>query len=406
MQVQAERVQAAKTDLDPFGEDILSDPYDFHEHLREAGPVVWVERYGVWAVARYAEVKETLSDWQTFVSTAGVGIVNTERVEAELAPGVRLPGLLLDAAPAVHARTRTVLTRILSPAGIRRLRESFEAVAVVMIDDILSRGQFDGIKDLAEPYALKVFLDAIGLREEGRENFLPYGAMVFNSLGPRNHLYNQSIPNAEYLVKWMASCCSREALVPGGMGSEIFDAADAGEISEDEASMLLRSFLSAGMDTTINAIGNTLYCLAENPDQYKMLCADTSLIRQAFDEALRFESPVQAFFRTAGKSVTMGGADIAEGDKIMALLGAANRDPRQWENPDRFEVSRRATGHMAFGTGMHGCVGQAISRMEADAILSVLARKVSAIEKRGIATRRLNNTLRALDRLPLSVVPA
>jgi cytochrome P450 len=211
--------------------------------------------------------------------------------------------------------------------------------------------------------------------------------------------------NAGPVREWIMSKCSRAALAPGGLGMQIFEAVDAGELSEDEAGMLVRSFLSAGIDTTVYGLGNALYCMARYPEQWRVLRENPNLIRGAFEEVLRFEAPVQSFFRTTTREVEVGGVRLGDGEKVLLLFAAANRDPRRWERPDTFDVTRRAAGHMTFGTGIHGCVGQAVARLETEAILTALARRVASFELMGEPERRLNNTLRGFDRIPLRVVP-
>jgi cytochrome P450 len=394
-------VERAVSSVDPFSHTFLRDPYPHHEAMREAGPVVWLERYGIWAMARHQEVRDALTDWQTYCSGAGVGLSDFRKE-----PPWRPPSIILEADPPLHTRTRAVLTRILSPAAINVLRETLVREAEALVDRLLAKGEFDGVADLAEAYPLKVFPDSVGISEEGRENLLPYGNMVFNGFGPRNDLFNKAMANAGPVRDWIMSKCSRAALAPQGLGMQIFQAVDAGELTEAEAGMLVRSFLSAGVDTTVYGLGNALYCFAKYPQQWAILRENPSLIRLAYEEVLRFEAPVQTFFRTTTKAVDVGGVNLGEGEKVLLFLAAANRDPRRWERPDEFDVRRRATGHMTFGTGIHGCVGQAVARLEAEAVLGALARRVTSIEMTAEPTRRLNNTLRGLDTLPLRVVPA
>lgn len=385
---------------DPFSHSFLRDPYPHHEALREAGPAVWLERYGIWAMARHEQVRDALTDWQTYCSSAGVGLSDFRKE-----PPWRPPSIILEADPPLHTRTRAVLTRILSPAAIRMLRDTFEREAEKLIARLVERREFDGVADLAEAYPLKVFPDAVGISEQGRENLLPYGTMVFNSFGPRNDLFDAAMANAGPVRDWIMSKCSRAALAPGGLGMQIFGAVDAGELTEDEAGMLVRSFLSAGIDTTVYGLGNALYCMARYPEQWRRLREAPNLIRGAFEEVLRFEAPVQTFFRTTTRAVDVAGVHLGDGEKVLLLLAAANRDPRRWDNPDTFDVSRRAAGHMTFGTGIHGCVGQAVARLETEAILTALAGRVASLELTGEPQRRLNNTLRGFDTLPLRVVP-
>jgi 4-methoxybenzoate monooxygenase (O-demethylating) len=387
--------------IDPFSHAFLGDPYPHHEAMRETGPVVWLEQYGIWAMARHQEVRDALTDWQTYCSGAGVGLSDFRKE-----PPWRPPSIILEADPPLHTRTRAVLTRILSPAAINILRETFAREAEALADRLVQRREFDGIADLAEAYPLKVFPDAVGLAEQGRENLLPYGNMVFNSFGPRNDLFDKAMANAGPVRDWIMSKCSRAALAPDGLGMKIFDAVDGGELSEEEAGMLVRSFLSAGIDTTVYGLGNALYCFATNPAQWTILRENPNLIRGSFEEVLRFEAPVQTFFRTTTKAVEVGNVKIGDGEKVLLFLAAANRDPRRWDRPDTFDVRRRATGHMTFGTGIHGCVGQAVARLESEAIFGALAKRVASFEMIGKPERRLNNTLRGLDTLPLRVKAA
>jgi cytochrome P450 len=384
--------------VDPFSHAFLHDPYPYHEELREAGPVVWLEQYGIWTMARHEQVRDALTDWQTYCSSAGVGLSDFRKE-----PPWRPPSIILEADPPLHTRTRAVLTRMLAPAAIQVLRETFKREAEALIAWLVEKREFDGVADLAEAYPLKVFPDAVGISEEGRENLLPYGTMVFNSFGPRNDLFNKAMANAGPVRDWIMSKCSRAALAPNRLGIQIFQAVDAGELSEEEAGMLVRSFLSAGIDTTVYGLGNALYCLARYPEQWTILRNNPNLIRGAFEEVLRFEAPVQTFFRTTARSVDVGDVRLGDGEKVLLFLAAANRDPRRWDRPDTFDVSRRAAGHMTFGTGIHGCVGQAIARLETEAILTALASRVVSFELTGEPQRRLNNTLRGFDSLPLRV---
>jgi len=217
-------------------------------------------------VARHEDVQRVLSDWETFSSAAGVGLAdfNTEQPW-------RPPSLVLEADPPLHTRTRKVLTRVLSPGNIRKLRDQFAREAEALVDRVVALGHFDGIKDFAEPYPVKAFPDALGLAAEGREHLLLYGSMVFNSFGPRNTLIEAAFANADAVRGWIMENCARRKLTPHGLGAQIYAAVDSGELSAEEAPMLVRSFLSAGVDTAVDALGNTLWCLATFNDQWEKL---------------------------------------------------------------------------------------------------------------------------------------
>jgi cytochrome P450 len=383
-------------DKDPYSTEYLIDPYPFHEELREAGPVVWLQPYGVWATGRYEHVRDILTDWQTFMSGAGVGLIDL-RVDAW-----RPPSLLLEADPPDHTVVRRIIERVLSPRAVKILRDRFQARAETLVDRLVGAGSFDAMEELARVFPVEAFADEVGVPEEGRENLLPYGDMVFNGQGPRNELFHAAMQNAAEVQAWIMASCRRENLAPGGFGAQIYEAADAGEITEEQAGMLVRSFLSAGLDTTVSSLGNAVHLFATNPDQWELLRADPSLARSAFEETIRLETPVQVFSRTATRDTEVGGASIAEDQRVMIFFGAANRDPRRWNDPDRFDVTRKASGHLAFGLGIHGCVGKPVARIEGEAVLGALARKVGSIELAGEPERHLNNTVRSFESLPVT----
>jgi hypothetical protein len=199
--------------------------------------------------------------------------------------------------------------------------------------------------------------------------------------------------------------CRRENLSPDGIGARVHEAVDTGEITAEEATLLVRSLLSAGLDTTVNALGAAIYCLARFPDEMAKLNRNPSLARAAFEEAIRFESPVQTFFRTTTQPVEIGGVQLGEGEKVLMLLGAANRDPRKWDRPDIYDIERRTAGHVGYGAGVHMCVGQLLARVEGEAMLAALARRVRSIRIDGEVKRAFNNTLRGLASLPIAFEP-
>ena len=390
---------APRLDIDPFDDAFLTDPYPFHDQIREAGPVVFLEPYQIYASARHAEVAAGLSDWETFSSAAGVGLDDFRRSKPW-----RPPSLILEADPPLHTRSRTVLNRALSAKAMAGLRASFQAAAEKLAD-ALPDGEIDAIADIAEAYPLSVFPGAIGLGPEGLENLLPYGSMAFNAFGPRNKHFEASMRDASRVVGWITAQCAREALSPEGLGAVVWAAVDSGEITAEEAPLLVRSMLTAGLDTTIIGIGNALYALAANPGEWRKLRDNPALLRPAFDEMLRFESPVQTFFRTTTRATELGGAALPQDAKILLFLAGANRDPRRFENPERFDVARKAAGHTAFGAGIHMCVGQMLARLETEMILAALLKRFADISLAGEPTRKLNNTLRQFARLPIRLTP-
>jgi cytochrome P450 len=385
---------------DPFGVDVLENPLPFQADLRDAGPVVYLDRYDVYAMGRYEQVHAALTDWQGFQSAAGVGLSNF-RYETPWRP----PSLLLETDPPHHDAPRAVLTKILGPRALAQLRASWLADAEMLVDQVLdAHTEFDAVTALATAFPLRVFPDAVGIPDAGRENLLPYGDHLFNAFGPSNSLVAKGAPRVAELSGWVNAQCAREILTDDGFGAQIWAAADRGDITYEQAPLIVRSLLSAGVDTTVNGLAALLYALANNPLQWARLRANASaLVKTAFDEAVRWESPVQTFFRTATSDIEVGGVIIPDGQKILMFLGSANRDPRRWTNPDAFDLSRNPSGHVGYGMGIHQCVGQHIARLEAEALLIALAARVKSIKPCAPATRHLNNTLRSWKSIPVRV---
>lgn len=406
------------SDVDPFALEVLADPYPAYERLREAGPVVWLERYGVWASARYSAVRAALLDYEAFSSAAGVGLADlrkrpaTSVARAGMAgpdgdPGWRSPSLLLEQDPPDHTRARRAVSSVVSAEALRRLGDAWSAEAEEMVAELAGAGEFDGISRLAQAFPLRVFLDAVGLPREGREeNLMPFADFAFNAFGPPNELVGRSAPAGSAAMPWVVEHCYPETLSPDGWGARIHRLAEAEGFSRDEAAVLVRSLLAAGIDTTVRGLGSVLWCLATHPEAYAALRADSSLVRAVFDEAVRLESPARMFFRVVARDTELDGVRVPAGDKILLLFGAANRDPRRWENPDRFDISRKSGGHLAFGTGIHACIGRIVAYAEAEAMLKALARFAGTVELAGRPRWHLSNAIRGLAELPLKLTAA
>jgi cytochrome P450 len=176
---------------------------------------------------------------------------------------------------------------------------------------------------------------------------------------------------------WVNDSCARHRLSTNGFGAQVWASADHCDLNQEQAPLVVHSLLTAGVDTTVNGITALLYALAANADQWRRLQREFALARNAFDEAVRWQSPVQTFFRTATTDVELGGTVIPKGREILMFLGAANRDPRRWTDPDRFDLSRNPSGLVGFGMGIHQCVGQHVARLEAEALLTALAARPS-----------------------------
>lgn len=390
-------------DIDPFSRESMNNPIALDETIRAAGPVVWVPKYGFWITGQDAVVREVFEDWRRFSSAFGTGMTNVVREEPW-----RKPSVILEADPPIHTPNRKVLARVLSAGALRKLAEDFRVEADRMVDEVLDRREIDIASDLAFAFPFKVLPDAVGLQPSGRHHLMPYSELNFNAMGPKNDLYlaARKVVEEQGTFEYVAAQMAEENLIPGGFGEEIYGYAHRGEISHEDAGMLVRAFISAGIDTTVFGIGIAIKALIEHPSEWDRLRADPGLARAAFEEGLRWFAPSPVIGRTTAAPTELAGIRLGGEEKVLMWLAAANRDPSRWEDPDRYDISRRTMGHLAFGTGIHGCVGQMVARLEAESVLGALARKVSKIELMAEPERVHINWLRGYHSLPVRLTPA
>jgi 4-methoxybenzoate monooxygenase (O-demethylating) len=385
------------SDYDPFTPEAILDAHTHDGALRDIAPAVYLERYDVWAVARFADVQAMLKDFVTFTST--------DRPFFD--PKAIRPNILLTEDPPEHNRTRAVIMRSLSAPALRKLKEEFDRAAVALVDRLLEQdGVVDGHLDIASAYVLQVFPDMLGLSREGRHHLLRFGDAAFNAFGPANEIQRRGMERAAEAIAWVDRAVKRDAVDPDGLGGEIFRAADAGEITEQEAELLVRTLFAAGSDTTIYGIGSMVRAFAENPEQWRILREDPSLVRNAFEEVLRYESPSRFGGRATKGEAEVDGVRLPADARIMVMFLAAGRDPRRWDRPDSFDIRRKVTGHINLGYGIHACAGQALARIEGQAVLSALVDRVAAIELAGEPERAVNFQAHGHERIPVRLVAA
>lgn len=399
MNATAQMTMPPLVDLDPFAPDFLANPFRHHAELRDAGPLIFLPSIRCYAMARHAQVQAALGDWQTFVSARGVGLADFALEEPW-----RAPSLLLEADPPLHKRTRGIMNRIVSLSSLRKIAPIWRAKADALVAGLCRKGSIDTVPDLAEAFPLSVFPDLIGLPEDGRENLIPYATVAFNAFGPKNSILADAIERSEAATGWVTESCKRERLKPGGWGMQVYEAADRGECSVEEAERLVRSFLTAGVDTTVNGIAALVHAFSEHPEEFARLQRDPSLTKKAIEETLRWGGTIQTFFRTTSCATNIAGHEIPEGSKVLLFLASANRDPRRWDDPENFCLSRSASGHVGFGYGIHQCLGQMVARFEMEAVASALIDRVAEIRPTAPVAFRLNNTLRAIGSLPVELV--
>jgi cytochrome P450 len=380
--------------VDLFADEILRDPYPTYAALRAAGRVVHLPQLSAYVLPRYDEVREALGNHTAFSSASGVGFnpeINLIRSNSVIASD-----------PPRHDILRNVLASRLAPRALRRLRSDIERQAQELVDEVVERGSFDAVANLARRFTLSVVVALIGLPEEVSDRVIDWADGAFNSFGPLNDRTSSGLPMLQEQLEYLASAVTRDRLTPGSMGAAVYEAADRGEIEPASCLPLMSAYLTAGMDTTINAISSAVWLFGRYPEQWDAVRADRSLAGGALNEVVRLESPVQVFARVLTRDYSFEDVVLGAGERVALLYGSANRDERKWEDPERFDVARNPVDHLAFGYGLHGCAGQGLARMEASAILSALAERVARFEL-GDVERRLNNVIRGLSSVPVTV---
>jgi cytochrome P450 len=384
---------------DIFTDKALLDPHPHYRHLRDLGAVVWLEAHQMYAVPRYEQARAVLSDAGSFCSGKGVGLNNVinERMAGRST-------LMTDGDQ--HARQRALLGQGLTPKALRHMQATIENLAAERVADLVRRGSFDAVIDLARALPLTVVPDLIGWPLGGREHLLEWASATFDMLGPFNGRAEQAGPRVQAMQAFAADIAASGDLLPGSLGAAVIDAARRGKLEPAQVPPLLVGFLAPSLDTTISAIGNAVWLLATHPDQWAALKSDPSLIPKAFNETVRIESPIRAFSRVATTDVTLDTYEIPAGARLMVLYGSANRDERHFDQPDEFDIARpNAAEQIGFGHGIHNCAGQGLARLEGHAVLRALSEQVETLEL-GKPVRGLNNLISAWASLPMRVHPA
>lgn len=388
------------TGIDPYATGTVIDPYPFHAAMRDLAPLVQLEGYDVYAVGRYEEIRQILLRWEDFSSASGVGIQDIRK------PGrFRIPSRLVESDPPDHTEVRSASTKVLSPKVIRGWREMFEATARSYVDRVIEMREFDAMQDLVEPYILEVFQGAVGVNLP-RQNVVAIGEFRFNQTGPENELYQSSSQRAAPYLDWFERSVEREGIIPGSVGEALYAAEDRGEVKEGVAKSVIRSLVGGGTDSTISGVGACFHHLSVNPEQMRLASETSTLMRTALDEAIRLESPFQIIYRTPNHDMEFAGFHLEKDRKLGLWLGAGNRDPRKWENPDSFDLTRGTAGvHVAFGAGIHVCIGQMIARLESECLMVEFANRVKTIEPADDPVPRPMNQMRSLKNIPVRITP-
>ena len=382
------------SDLDLYSDEVLAEPYEHYRLLREAGAAVWLERYNVWAVVRYAAVRAVLRDWKTFSSASGVALNDTLNNAMQ--------GNTLGSDPPLHDLLRNVVASRMTAQSLRPTKEMIEQRAEELVERLVAQQSFDAVKDLAQILPPSIVPDFIGLPQEGREHLLEWAEATFNAMGPMNKRCIHALQAVPGVFGYAAQIAAAGDLQPGSFGAGVLEAVKDGRITQAQCPQLLTAYLVPSLDTTISAVGSAIWLFGRYPEQWERVREDPSLIPNALEEVLRLESPIQGFSRKATSDYDVEGITIPEGSRVVVLFASANRDERKWKQPDTFDVTRDTSGHLGFGYGIHLCAGASLARLEGQAILGALARRVERFEL-GASTRKLNNVIRGLNTLPVTV---
>ena len=359
--------------LDIFTPEAVMNAREVDDALREFAPVVRLAD-GTVMLGRHEHVAAGLLDWKSFSSAS----------RPWHDPTSPRPEILLTDDPPRHTAVRKVIQDALSPRALERVAAIFDQRADQLLERLRGRDVVDAVSDVTQAYVFEVLPEILGLPVEGREHMHGFSEMVWATMGPPGELFNQAMAHDfSAVVDWLETKCAREALDPGGIGMDIYRAADEGKVTPAEAKLLLQTVLSAGADTTFITMANALRAWALFPAQYEALRADLGKLRNAFDESLRWDSPSRMAGRIAVKDVEVDDYVIPAGTRCGLMFAAANRDPRFWDAPDEYRLGRDTRQSLGWGYGVHACVGRTLAQMEATALLGAIVREVNAVEIAG-----------------------
>jgi cytochrome P450 len=382
-------------DYDPFDERVLQNPYAWYQVLRDRAPCHNVAARGTWVISRYDDVVACAKNHGEFSSTGGVG---PEWEQRPMMP-------MYD--PPQHTRLRRLVSRPFQPNALAERAEHIGRSVDRLMDQALEAKRLDLVADLAVPLSLGVIADLIGVPEDRRDDLRRWSLGVVEDLGgglaPDGRARVEEL-RKEFVTFLRTLVATRRASADEAAKdviSLILAAADTEQLNEKETIAFCVLLLVAGFETTVNAIANAALALVEFPEQWNKLTVQPTLVKTMIEEAIRFDGPVQAFFRNTTKDTAVAGVAIPKGVKVMLLFGSANRDERRFAAPDDFRVERPAGDHIGYGVGVHYCLGAPLARAQLAAVWSAFAQRVRRFEIDGEVARSHNVLFRGVRRLPL-----
>ena len=380
-------------DIDIYSAEALANPYENYRIFRDTAPIVRLPKYDLYLMARFADVQGALKNNTLFAS--GDGVAMNDLMNKAIA------GSTLHTDAPYHSTLRSIVSRPLTPARLTELRQGLYDLAENLVERLVAKGDFDAASELAPYLPVTVVSELVGLPEEGRERMLIWAGAVFNSLGPRGlELTETALPIVDEMVTY-ARGCTADRVKPGSWVAKLYEAVEAGELRPEQVGPVMGDYLGPSLDTTILATGSAIALFAQNPDQWDKLRANPTLIPNAVNEAIRVESPIQGFSRVLTDDFSVEDQRLHKGARVLVMYASGNRDERRWEDPERFDITRRANEQLGFGHGIHMCMGANLARMEISALLSALIPRVERFELHE-AERISNNVLRGYKSLKVT----
>ncbi|QRO02246.1 cytochrome P450 [Archangium violaceum] len=365
--------------------EVLANPYPFYAALRESThPVQKLEALmGCYVVTRHEDIVPALRNPALFSSKTTPGGRPPEELGEDLLRYFQPGNSLLFNDPPLHTRLRTLVSRAFTPRRIADLEPRIRELASGLLDTLLAREEPDFVTDLAEPLPVIVIAEMLGIEPERREDFKRWSDAVVQStdFSTDKQELPRMIADLRDLNAYLEGAIERRRQQPReDLISALLEAGEQeGLLAPIEVIAFTRLLLVAGNETTTNLLGNGLVALIQHPSEWEKLAADPSLIPNAIEEMLRYEPPAHAVFRETTADTELGGQVVPKGSRVMFLIAAANRDPRKFPEPDRFDITREAQGHLSFGHGIHFCLGAPLSRLEAKVAFEELFRRVRRV---------------------------
>ncbi len=362
--------------LDP---DVLADPYPLYRRLREEDPVHWDPYLHAWVVTRYADAVDVLHHFKAARTPAPDRLDTLGMGELTPIAAVMVRQMLfLD--PPQHGRVRRLASVAFTPRRVAVLREHIRQIAEGLVDDLAHEGRFEVMAGLANPLPAIVTAEMLGVPTSDHELLKNWSQDFAEMLGNFQHNPGRAkrvLRSVEEMVAYFRAAVIREAEAPteGLINALATAEVDGDRLTEEEIVANVIVTMVGGQETTTNLIGNGLLTLLRQPEQLERLRSDPLLMPSAVEELLRYESPSQHTARLAPAGAVLGGTEIPDGAAVIAVMGAANRDPERFPDPDRLELGREDNRHLAFGWAAHFCFGAPLARIEGQiAFETLLAR--------------------------------